>query len=91
LLAVVNGVALGDFLWLSARIGEAEQRLAELEERSKGVPYKGVWSPDVQYKAGSFVSHGGSLWHADVDVKGTRPGDGALWQLAVKRGRDARP
>ncbi|RJT28125.1 hypothetical protein D3227_35100 [Mesorhizobium waimense] len=53
------------------------------------VPYAGAWKSDQWFKTGSFATHRGSLWHANVDTKGIVPGgaDGnRCWQLAVKNG-----
>lgn len=51
--------------------------------------YRGVWR-EGQYKAGDAVTWAGSLWIANEDTA-AKPDTGESWQLAVKRGRDARP
>jgi len=72
-----------------AQIAALEKRLAALEAR-KGFAYRGVWSEDETYEPDDFVTHQGSLWHTDCETR-ERPGvPGSPWQLAVKRGRDAR-
>lgn len=79
MLFVVSGVAKN----ARSRLTDIEGRL---EQMSQG--YKGVWKPGT-YPAGSFVTHGGSMWHADkaTDFK---PGEGGGWTLAVKSGRDGK-
>ena len=63
-------------------------RLDELEQR-KVLHYAGVWRKDRTYDAGAVVTSGGSAWHANAKSQGVRPGDGRLWQLMVKHGKDA--
>ena len=59
-----------------------------------GVPtmiYRGVFVEDSAYEKGDTVTWGGSLWHCNGETK-DKPGEGsALWTLAVKKGRDAKP
>jgi hypothetical protein len=64
-------------------------RIEELEARPV-MKYIGVWDQAKIYGAGNFVTEGGSLWHAQRASVGERPGSGDAWQLAVKKGRDAR-
>lgn len=55
--------------------------------------YRGVWSSLENYSKGAFVSHGGSMWHAEIDSVGVRPDESesaSCWRLAVKRGRDGK-
>jgi hypothetical protein len=71
------------------RIEALERRLREVE--SKGVVYRGLWDGAANYGPGDMATYGGSMWHCNAETIGNRPncGDGT-WQLAVKRGRDAR-
>lgn len=62
-------------------------RLAELERTA--FVYEGPHETGKTYRKGSFVTHQGSLWHANYTTA-TAPGDGQAWTLAVKRGRDAK-
>jgi hypothetical protein len=87
-LAAVVGRHLADFVIAVeqrtiARIADVERRLEE-----QGRAYKGIWKPGT-YAAGSFVTHSGSMWHADkaTDFK---PGEGGGWTLAVKRGGESK-
>ena len=48
----------------------------------------GVWT-ERAYAAGDSVSHGGSLFIAQVDTS-AKPGKSDDWRLAVKRGADGR-
>jgi HK97 family phage prohead protease len=66
-----------------ARIADLERRLEE-----QGRAYKGVWRPGT-YAAGCFVTHAGSMWHADKSTD-FKPGEGGGWTLAVKSGRDGK-
>jgi hypothetical protein len=61
-------------------------RIAELEARE----YQGVFDPQRSYKKGAWVTYQGSVHCARIDCKGVVPGDGKVWQLMVKRGRDAK-
>lgn len=77
------------------RIDALELRLQEVE--NKGVVYRGVFNPSDDYRRGDLVTYGGSIFHCTRPTQGVSPyhGDGAKavdhpWQLAVKRGRDAR-
>lgn len=66
-----------------------ESRVAELERQP--MQYLGVHENGRRYTKGAFVSEGGALWACVVRETSQRPGDSPDWQLAVKRGRDARP
>jgi hypothetical protein len=65
------------------------KRIADLEARPS-MQHRGVWRGDVQYQQGDVVSHGGSGWVAKAVNKAAKPGETRLWQLFVKKGRDAR-
>ena len=65
------------------------KELAELKSRPE-MKYAGVWSGTKVYTIGSFVTDDGSLWHCCDACVGARPGSSDAWQLAVKRGRDAK-
>ena len=64
-------------------------RIKQLEDRPT-MKYQGVWASEKVYGSGNFVTDGGSLWHANRATVGERPGSGDAWQLAAKRGRDAK-
>ncbi len=51
---------------------------------------RGVYKPDGEYQKGDAVTWGGSLWIAQKDAPGSKPGDGDGWRLAVKKGRDGK-
>jgi hypothetical protein len=79
---------------------ELEARVAVLEERlsaeahdwaaaSLADCYKGVHCDGQEYRRGSCVTHGGSMWIATTDTA-ERPGRSSAWKLAVKHGRDVR-
>jgi hypothetical protein len=64
--------------FMAGRIEATEHRLEQ-----QGTAYKGTWKPGT-YTAGSFVTHAGSMWHADKSTD-FKPGEGGGWTLAVKR------
>lgn len=66
-------------------------RVAALEAANAEKAYFGVYDGDSGYRKHNMVTHGGSMWVALEDAPaGTRPGESDEWQLAVKKGRDAR-
>jgi hypothetical protein len=74
---------------LSAELVGLRDRVKELESRPS-LKYAGIWKSDAVYGSGTFITDGGSVWHAQRASVGERPGSGDAWQLAVKKGRDAR-
>jgi hypothetical protein len=66
----------------------APARDADLEAQPAFM-YCGVWTEGTDYRRGDFVTHDGSMWHAWQATR-DRPGTSQAWQLAVKRGRNAR-
>jgi len=78
--------SLGKFM--IGEIKALEDRLAELEKAP--LAFKGVHEEGRLYERNSVVTREGSMWVA-LRATQQRPGDGGDgWQLAVKRGRDAR-
>lgn len=68
---------------------DLEKRIRELELREgsdRGLAYAGIWDNERSYQAGEFATFQGSLWHAEINSKGCRPGDGTMWKMAVKSG-----
>lgn len=89
-----DGSGLGDAVLLTlcelrATRALLEKRLATLEARTP-FSYEGVFDGSKKYQRGNFVTHDGSLWHAERETR-SEPGAGADWKLAVKKGKDARP
>jgi hypothetical protein len=73
---------------LLAYLVKLEARVAEIETR--GIAWKGVWQPALQYKPGDLVTYDGSIFHANADTR-AKPGNGSTdWTLAVKRGADGK-
>jgi hypothetical protein len=74
--------------------GILESVLARLEalEARPMLEFRGAWSEDQTYPAGSVVMSSGSAWHAQIESKGIQPGRdaSAAWKLMVRRGRDGR-
>lgn len=68
------------------RIETAEQSVARFEQCINDFADKGVWKPGI-FRKWNVVTFGGSIWIAQRDTT-VKPGDGADWRLAVKRGRD---
>ena len=69
------------------RIASLEKKIADVEQR--GVRYRGVYQRSEDYKRGDLVTFDGSMWHATRDTT-DEPGPSKDWQMAVKKGRDAR-
>jgi hypothetical protein len=65
-----------------------DDRVKALEERPM-LRYLGVWNESITYEPGNVATHDGSMFHCNTRNKGVRPGDGSVWQLSVKRGRDS--
>jgi hypothetical protein len=74
--------------YIKAQVAPLQKQIAELEARLADVPrYRGVWIEGQTYRAGSFVTYDGSLWHCNAPTV-SRPGSGdAAWTLAVKSPR----
>jgi hypothetical protein len=92
LLPKLIGHALADTVQLVRKedIAPLIARISELEARPT-MKYCGVFDLQQNYKVGDFVTDDGSLWHCCSPTCGVRPGSmPEIWQLAVKRGRDAR-
>ena len=70
-------------------LARLERRVEQLEARPTGIKYLGVWDRGRAYGKGDFVTKAGSLFCAHVDHP-NEPGTDKTWQLAVKRGRDAK-
>lgn len=60
-------------------------RVAALEDRPAALRYTGIWDATRSYAKDECCTHGGGLWMARDHVPhGVKPGDGYMWQLAVK-------
>ncbi|HHX91373.1 MAG TPA: hypothetical protein GX700_16730 [Paracoccus sp.] len=59
------------------------------EARLPGISYRGVWKAG-EYLTGDSVTFGACQWIATADTD-EKPGEGKAWQLAVRKGRDAKP
>jgi hypothetical protein len=78
------------FAPINKRIITLEAKVAALEASVAAFEYKGVWRDGPTYVRHNSATHGGSLWIVRAEQTTQRPGDGADWTLACKRGRDAR-
>ncbi|MBI4290584.1 MAG: carbohydrate-binding family V/XII protein [Betaproteobacteria bacterium] len=87
----VLGVRMGEKVTtpMNERIAALEARMTEVEARAASLRYCGVWEEGSAYAQGNFVTHSGSVWHANTTTT-SRPGTDATWTLAVKHGRDLR-
>ena len=64
---------------------ELRKKVAEIEDRP-AIEW-GVFDETKDYRAGVFVTSGGSMWFSRTASKGMRPGAGNdVWKLCVKRG-----
>jgi hypothetical protein len=66
-----------------------EARVAALEKSLEQRSYQGVHDAARTYQRHNLVTKNGSLWIALKDTYAI-PGESPDWQMAVKRGRDAR-
>lgn len=85
-----NGEKIAELESLIRRVNALEgleARIKALEDRP-ALKYLGVWKEGA-YREGDFVTDHGSLWHCHSATH-MRPGTSNAWQLAVKRGKDAR-
>ena len=96
-LIVTLGIMMAEARWLVAlgrdrRKSLEESLLKRIEalEAKQVITDAGVWDQFKTYSAGALVSHQGGGWIAQVESKGVRPGDGALWRLAIKRAKEVR-
>lgn len=73
---------------MAAAMRALEARIAELEKAP--LRYDGPHETGKTYRKGTFVTHAGSVWHANRRTA-AKPGDGSDdWTLAIKRGRNGR-
>ena len=79
---------LGFIGLLDRHVKELEAEVKQLEARP-GFKYWGVWSGARECSPGDFVTHSGSLWHANATTR-SRPGTGPEWTLVCKRGSDGK-
>jgi hypothetical protein len=81
--------AIGKFV--REQVAPLRERIEQLEQTLGEFGYRGVWQEGIVYRAGNFVTLGGSLWHCNVEQTTLRPTtDNSDWSLAVKRGRDGK-
>jgi len=62
-----------------------ERRVTELEHKSFGVQWEGVWRDGHVYEAARLVTDKGSLW-LSTERTAARPGSAPDWKLIVKSG-----
>ncbi len=83
---LADRLAAGVRAYVARSVAPLSARLATIE--SKGWPeYLGTHQAGRTYLRGQFVTHDGSLWHANRETS-TKP-PGGDWTLAVKKGTDA--
>lgn len=83
---LADRLAAGVRAYVAKSVAPLSARLATIE--AKGWPeYMGVHQVGRTYLRGQFVTHDGSLWHANRETV-TRP-PGGDWTLAAKKGTDA--
>ena len=66
-----------------------DARIKMLEARPT-LEYKGLWNADESYAEHAAVTHNGCVWISKAPSHGIEPGSDPRWQLAVRKGRDAR-
>jgi len=72
------------FREMGERIAKLENELSEAKAKSL-TNYEGIWRENNLYQRGVFVTHRGSLWHAE-QVTESKPGTDGTWKLTVKSG-----
>ncbi len=71
--------------------GERTLTIAGKQVRLAVPVYKGIWNRSCRYERGDLVTLGGSIWHCNAShPTDQEPGNGPVWTLSVKAGRDAR-
>lgn len=85
---IAREVGVGVRQYVTQELEPLRSRLAALEKCEQNLGYRGVWQAAGRYRRGNFVSHDGSMWHANTDTC-AKPGTSNDWSLAVKRGKDA--
>jgi HK97 family phage prohead protease len=78
--------SVGDVVVAGFAVRDA--KIKSLQEALQEKMYHGIWG-EGPYRKHNMVSHQGSLWVALKDTA-DKPGTTEVWQLCVKRGRDAR-
>jgi hypothetical protein len=86
MLAVIS---MGAVTALLNVVSKQRGRIKALESRPV-LKYMGVYTGSVQYEAGSIVTHGGSMFHCNVEGTSDRPGTSGAWTMCVKSGKDGR-
>lgn len=75
---------------LQTQIADLRSQLAEERERPRGLAYQGTWQRAAFYHRHDGVTWGGQVWVCVVDKTQVQPGEGAAWQLAVRKGTDGK-
>ena len=83
-----DGARLVEVENLLREVATLRDRVKTLEERGT-LRYMGVWKDGVGYEQGAFVTHAGSMWHAD-ETTVSKPGTCSAWTLCVKRGSNGK-
>lgn len=86
--AIPEPVTNDPIVTLLERVGLLEQKVKALETKPTW-EYCGTWSDAHTFTPGQLVTSGGSLWYCHTATR-AKPGTSHDWQLACKRGRDAR-
>jgi hypothetical protein len=78
-------------VYVREQLAPLKERIEQLEQTLQEFGYRGTWQEGIVYRAGNFVTLGGSLWHCNANETTSRPNtESSGWSLAVKRGRDGR-
>jgi hypothetical protein len=83
-----DGARLAELENLVREVEALRMKVKTLEERGT-LRYMGVWKDGVGYEQGAFVTHAGSMWHAD-ETTVSKPGTCSAWTLCVKRGSNGK-
>lgn len=68
---------------------ERDGRRKEFPFQIPAMIYRGTYKPDHEYQRGDVVTWGGGM-SVCLEPTSEKPGTGKAWQVAVRKGRDAR-
>ena len=88
-LATVEDVPKSLANW-ELRVREMEERAEKAIAKADEFRFCGSWKAYLIYKTGNSVNWGGGMWICKRDNPGKPGVDGEGWQLAVRRGADAK-
>ena len=80
--------AYGEMESMADRLDRMESSLQEIADN--GLRYRGYWQQGKKARRGDAYTHDGSLWWAVRATEDRTCNESMDWQVAVRKGRDAR-